>query len=145
MAGQPRKLESPEKLLQLWEEYKAFVDSNPDVIQEVTPRGIVERQVKKPYLKQGFEVFVYNKMKYHVGQFLDNQGGLYNEYIDIVKHIRSEWQLDQLSGTLTGRYKAPNLIAKMHGMVSQQEVKVVGEKEIFKSLDLDVPKDDSAK
>lgn len=117
--GRPRNMNNPKELMDLWQEYKSLIDSNPDRIEQATPKGeIVELKVKKPYLKQGFYAFVFKLKGYSIKDYLDNK---YEEFSDVVMCIRNEWEDDQISGTLTGRYKAPNLVARMNGLKEQTE------------------------
>lgn len=116
-------IENPETLLNLWNEYKSFIDSNPDIQEVATARGVVELNIKKPYLRQGFESYAYNKLGHHISQYIDNQENAYTEFLGVITHIRKEWENDQISGSLTGRYKAPNLVARLNGLTEKQEIK----------------------
>ena len=121
--------------MDLWEQYKSLIDSNPDRIEQATPKGdIVELRVRKPYLKQGFHAFVFKLKGYSIKDYLDNK---YEEFSDVVTCIRNEWEDDQISGSLTGRYKAPNLVARLNGLKEQTENTNI-EKPIFKGIDLNV-------
>jgi hypothetical protein len=112
--GRPRNMNNPNELMQLWEQYKSKIDSSPDTIEQATAKGeIVELRVKKPYLKQGFTAFVFKLKGYSIKDYLDNK---YDNFSDVVTCIRNEWEDDQISGTLTGRYKAPNLVARLNGI-----------------------------
>ena len=117
-------IETPEKLLAMWDEYKEYVDSSPDKIQKATNNGVQTEMVRKPYLRQGFEAFVYRKYGFNVCQYLDNQDNAYTDYLGVITCMRREWENDQISGTLTGRYKAPNLTARLNGLTDKQEHKV---------------------
>jgi hypothetical protein len=120
-------LESPEKLLELWEEYKDSVGY--DQIEQSTPKGeIVTLNIKRPFLKSGFEVFCFYKLGFGIGQYLDNQDKAYEEYLDVITCIRREWETDQVSGTLTGRFKAPNLTARLNNLKEQTDVTSNSEK-----------------
>jgi len=113
-------MKKPEELLKIWDEYKSFIDANYDTEQVVTPKGdIVNRKIKKPYLKVGFEAYVFRKYKFSIKDYLSNK---YEEYSDVVTCIRNEWEEDQVSGTITGKYKAPNLVARLNGLVDKQEI-----------------------
>ena len=114
-------IETPEKLLAMWDEYKEYVDSSPDKIQKATNNGVQTEMVRKPYLRQGFEAFVYRKYGFNVCQYLDNQDNAYTDYLGVITCMRREWENDQISGTLTGRYKAPNLTARLNGLTDKQE------------------------
>ena len=62
--GRPRNMKTPEELLKFWDEYKKYIDTHLDKEQIVTVKGdIVDKYVKKPYLKSGFESFVFRKYK----------------------------------------------------------------------------------
>lgn len=112
--GRPRNMKDPEELLNMWDEYKAHIDTHLDKEQVVTVKGdIVEKKVKKPYLKSGFESFVFRKYKMSIKDYLSNK---YEEFSDVVTCIRNEWEEDQVSGTITGKYKAPNLVARLNGL-----------------------------
>jgi hypothetical protein len=120
--GKNKYLKTPEELLNLWDEYKKSVGF--EEIEQATPKGdIVTLKIRKPFLKSGFEVFAFRKLGFGIGQYLDNQDGAYTEYLDVITCIRREWETDQVSGTLTGKYKAPNLTARLNGLVEKQEVK----------------------
>jgi len=128
--GRPRNIESPELMLELWEQYKAHVDANPDVIQEVTVKGVMEREVRRPYLRQGFEAFCFRNGYGNIYQYFDNVGDRYKEYLGVITHIRAEYQNDQIGGTMTGMFKAPNLTARLNGLVDKKEEKNEGKMEV---------------
>lgn len=119
--GRPRNIDDPKELLKLWDDYKSYIDSHLDKEQIVTVKGdIVEKSIKKPYLKQGFESFVFRKKGYSIKDYLS---GDYDEFSDVVMCIRREWEEDQISGTITGKYKAPNLVARLNGITEKVEAK----------------------
>lgn len=114
-------MNEPKELLELWNEYKAYIDTHPDKEEVVTVKGdVVEKRTKKPYLKQGFISFVFRKLGKNIKDYVDNK---YPEFSDVVTHIRSEWEEDQISGTITGKYKAPNLVARLNGLTEKTENK----------------------
>jgi hypothetical protein len=119
-------IETPERLLKMWDEYKLSVDESKDEIQKATNLGVQSEKVDKPYLRQGFEAFVYRKYGFLVKQYLDNQDGLYDEYMGVITCIRTEWEENQVSGTLTGKFKAPNLTARMNGYTDKKEMEIKG-------------------
>lgn len=119
--GRPRNIDKPEELLELWDAYKAYIDQRPDVEEVVTQKGdVVEKHTKKPYLRQGFIAFVYRKRKFSVSDYLR---GDYEEFSQVVEMIRQEWEEDQVSGTLTGKYKAQTLVARLNGFADKTENK----------------------
>lgn len=113
-------IKTPEELLKLWDEYKLTVGT--DEIEQATSRGdIVTLSIQRPLLKSGFEAYVFRKLGFGIGHYLDNQDGAYSDYLDVITCIRKEWESDQVSGTMTGRYKAPNLTARLNGIVDKTE------------------------
>jgi hypothetical protein len=126
------KYYKPEDLLRLWNEYKAFIDTNPDELEQLSNKGeIMIVRVKKPYLQEGFYAFVYNNYGHHIHQYIDNTNGAYDDYLGVVTHIRSEWRNDQISGSLTGRYKAPNLVARLNGISDNKNIDLKTEQPLF--------------
>ena len=123
--GKRKYIETPERLLEMWDEYKSSLES--DKVEQATSKGdVVTVSVKKPLLRQGFEAFVYRNYGFLVKQYLDNQDGLYDDYMGVITCIRQEWESDQVSGTLTGRYKAPNLTARLNGLTDKKELEHKG-------------------
>lgn len=142
--GKNKYIETPEKLLKMWDEYKESVGS--DTIEQATGKGdVVKLSVKKPLLRQGFEAFVFRKYGISVHSYLDNDKGLYDDYSRVVTCMRREWENDQISGTMTGQYKAPNLTARLNGLVDKQENNLKVEQPIFKGIDLNVNSDNGTK
>lgn len=116
-----QKYFTPEEVLQAWEEYKAFIKNNPDTMEEVTPRGIVTKSVVKPLTQDGFYAYFFRTRGHHVKQYIDNQDGGYESYLEIVNYIKSEWRDDQISGTMTGKYKSSTLVARINGLTEKTE------------------------
>ena len=124
--GRYKMISTPEILLQWWDEYKAHVDANPDYIQEATGKGVMTREVKKPYLRQGFEAWCFRNKCLDIHHYLDQSDESYVEFRGVVSCMRKEWEDDQIGGTMTGRYKAPNLTARLNGLVDKTDAKTEG-------------------
>jgi len=119
--GKRKYIETPERLLEMWDEYKLSLGN--DTIEQASSKGdVVKIKVRKPLLRSGFESFVFRKYGFLVKQYLDNQDNLYDEYMGVITCIRQEWETDQISGTLTGQYKAPNLTARLNGLTDKKEL-----------------------
>lgn len=125
----------------MWDEYKLDIDKNPDKIEKATNKGIQTESTKRPYLQSGFYAYVYRKEGHHIHQYFENTTGAYDEYLGIVTCIRNEWRSDHISGTMTGRYKAPNLTARINGLTEKQDIEVKGQISPFTPIDLDVQGD----
>lgn len=117
----PKLIKDPNELIELWEKYKAQVGY--DEIEHLSNKGeIVTLRVKNPLLKQGFEAFAFRELGFGIGQYLDNQDKRYNEYVDVITCIRREWETNQINGTMTGKYKAANLTARLNGFTEKQDI-----------------------
>lgn len=122
-----KNIKTPEELLSLWDEYKKSIDENPDIQQVATGKGAVTIKVRKPYLRKGFESFVFRKLGFNVHQYIDNWNNAYETFLGVVTCMRSEWEQDQIEGSLTGRYKAPNLVARLNNLVEKSDIQTSGE------------------
>lgn len=137
--GKHKYIKTPKELLDLWDEYKSSVKT--DLIEQATSKGdVVSLSVREPYLRSGFEAFVFRKLDFGISQYLDNQDNAYTEYLGVITCIRKEWETDQIGGTMTGRYKAPNLTARLNNLTDKVE-----QTNITQPLFPDVPEDNSNK
>jgi hypothetical protein len=120
--GKNKYIETPEKLLDLWEEYKAHVKANPRLIYQLDRSGsLVPIPHEIPLTQQRFEVYVKKKYGWTIGQYFDNQDKLYNDYIAICSHIRMERQADQIEGGMVGQYNA-SITQRLNGLTDKSEV-----------------------
>ena len=105
------------------DEYKAKVDSDPDTEEVATGKGVAVTLTRpKPYLRRGFEAYVYRKYGFHVHQYIENLESRYDDYVGVVTCARLEWEEDQISGSLTGKYKSQNLVARLNNLTDKKEV-----------------------
>jgi hypothetical protein len=119
--GKRKYIETPERFLEIWDEYKNSLGFQ--TIEQASSKGdVVKIKVKNPLLRSGFEAFVYRKYGFNVCQYLDNQDNAYDDYLGVITCARREWETDQISGTLTGQYKAPNLTARLNGLTDKKEL-----------------------
>jgi hypothetical protein len=120
--GKNKYIETPEKLLELWDEYKAHVKLNPRLIYQLDRNGsLVPVPHEIPLTQQRFEVYVKQKYGWTIGQYFDNQDKLYNDYIAICSHIRMERQADQIEGGMVGQYNA-SITQRLNGLTDKSEV-----------------------
>ena len=101
--GNHKYIKTPDDLLKMWEDYKAYIDSTPDQIQKATNKGVQIELVDKPYQRKGFQAYVFRNYKFHVHQYIDNYENAYSEYLGVVTYMRDEWEENQVSGTLPNR------------------------------------------
>jgi hypothetical protein len=129
--GKNKYIETPEKLLELWDEYKAHVKGNPRLIYQLDRNGsLVPVPHEIPLTQQRFEVYVKQKYGWTIGQYFDNQDKLYNDYIAICSHIRMERQADQIEGGMVGQYNA-SITQRLNGLTEKQETTIISEQPLF--------------
>lgn len=129
--GKNKYIETPEKLLDLWEEYKSYVKSNPRMIYQLDRMGsLVPIPHEIPLTQQRFEVFVKQKYGWTIGQYFDNKDKLYNDYVAICSHIRMERQADQIEGGMVGQYNA-SITQRLNGLTDKSEVTQIVEQPFF--------------
>jgi hypothetical protein len=133
--GKHKYIETPDKLLELWEEYKSHVKANPRLIYQLDRMGqLVPVPHEIPLTQQRFEVFVKQKYGWTIGQYFDNQDRLYNDYIAICSHIRMERQADQIEGGMVGQYNA-SITQRLNGLIDKQQHEVKMEQPLFPDID----------
>lgn len=120
-----RIFKSPEALEKAWDEYKIFLSQDAKrwpKVQYVGKDGKrVEDYPKLPLVKEGFEVFCYKNYG-NVGQYFDNKGGYYADFVAVCSRIRTEIRQDQITGGLLGMYN-PSITQRLNGLreVTQNE------------------------
>jgi hypothetical protein len=50
--------------------------------------------------------------------------------------MRNEWESDQIDGSLTGRYKSPNLVARLNGLKEQSETEINAKIETITGMEI---------
>lgn len=140
-------IETPEKMWEYFEAYKTHVKSTPRLkMVFVGKDGRTEYEhLERPLTMEGFELYLFeNGIIGDVSHYFCNLDNRYNDYIAICSRIKKAIREDQISGGMVGQYNA-SITQRLNGLTEKSETKVTGEVEIFKSLDIDVPKDDSTK
>jgi hypothetical protein len=117
-------IETPEDLKKMWDDYKAEAQKIYDLLPVANNKTgeVLYLPVQKPITRWGFEAWVFDTYGFGVKQYLDNQDKAYNAYLGVTTHIRNEWTHDHVSGTMTGKYKAPNLTARVTGVTDTVDV-----------------------
>lgn len=138
-------IETPEKLLQMWEHYKTHVKSNPRYKHELNKFGEVTAiPLERPLTQEGFNVFCFNKYKVTVEQYFTNQDNAYNEYLGICNVIKEERRNDQIEGGMVGQYNA-SITQRLNGLTEsvKNDHTTQGEKINIVSLGSGIKPDES--
>lgn len=109
-------IETPEKLLEMWRNYKDYVKSNPRYKHELNKFGEVTAiPLECPLTQDGFETYCYNVYDVCVSNYFDNPDGRYDEYNAICSRIKTERRSDQITGGMVGQYNA-SITQRLNGL-----------------------------
>lgn len=136
--GQPRKIESPEKLWDLFLAYVQKTQENPwlkvEYVGQKAEKVVIP--LAKPITFEGFECYLFDTIGVSdIGQYASNRDGRYPEYVTIIKTIRQNCFQQNFEGAAVGAFNA-NLIARKLGIKDQvdSEVKLTDVSEINFSM-----------
>jgi hypothetical protein len=131
MAGQPRKVKTPEELWLHFVSYRKSIEDNPRYKVDYVGKdgNRVHTPLRVPLTIEGFKNYCYGVFGC-VRQYLENQHDLYDEYVDIVTRIKDEIRQDQIEGGMVGQYNS-NITARLNGLADKTETQVRTEPRIF--------------
>ena len=113
-------IETPEKLLEIFNQYVKYTKGRRRIIQKATPRGVVEEQHTPPLSMSGFEVWCFDNYS-SVHHYFDNPEGAYNEYRTICLHIKKVIREDQIEGGMVGQYNS-SITQRLNGLTEKTDV-----------------------
>ena len=119
-------IETPERLLEYWDEYVKFVKSRPIIVKDWVGKDAVDvyREKERPLTQQGFEAWMYRTHKITVGQYFDNKDKLYNDFVAICSRIKQAIRRDQIEGGMVGQYN-PSITQRLNNLVDKVENTVI--------------------
>ena len=141
--GRPPKIESPEMLYELFQQYKKDVKSTPILVHDFVGKDAseVRREKEKPLTFEGFECFVWDKgISKGIDHIFSNQGGRYKRFLSICSRIKKEIRADQIQGGMAGIYN-PSITQRLNNLVDKVEQTVI-EQPLFADDESDTEEDD---
>ena len=129
--GLTKYIETPEKMWELFTDYKDSVKSNPRLITEFHGKDGDEKikPLERPLTIDGFHTYCYDLVGC-IEHYWYNTDERYSDYSTIITRIKKEIRDDQISGGMVGQYNS-NLTARLNGLVDKKETEVKGEPRIF--------------
>jgi hypothetical protein len=123
--GKNKYVQTPEKMLELFKDYKSWVEANPILKHDFVGKDgmSVRRELQRPLTFDGFEVWLIDKNIIKSLQHYNAAEGPYKEYKQVMDYIRTVIRNDHITGGMAGIYN-PNLTQRLHGIADKQEVKV---------------------
>jgi DNA-packaging protein gp3 len=121
--GKRKAIETPEKLLYLFNEYKDWVLNNP--IKKhvfVGKDGTSDFEMRqRPLTMEGFEVHLFNMgFISDLSHYFCNLDNRYSDYVAICTHIRKEIRNEQIAGGMAGIYN-PSITQRLNNLVERTE------------------------
>jgi hypothetical protein len=124
-------IETPERLYEMWEEYKSDVKSNPRFRYVLCQRSgqMVPEPLERPLTQEGFEVFCSKTYGVSVEHYFRNNDNSYAEYCSICSRIIKERKDDQITGGMVGQYN-PSITQRLNGLTEKQQIDTDGKIEV---------------
>jgi hypothetical protein len=127
--GRPRgtkKIKSPEHLLDLFNEYKEWVKSNPlkrrDWVGSMAKEVI--RESERPLTMTGFNVFVNNKgILTSLKHYFANTNNAYEDFVRVCYRIRNCIHADLICGAMCGIYNA-SIVQRIIGLSAKKQSQI---------------------
>lgn len=123
-----KSIETPEKLNEIFEAYKAYCAANPRVKWVLSQKTaeMVPEYLTVPLTMDGFEVFCYKNYS-DVHHYFDNTDGRYAEYRTICTHVKKQIRNDQITGGMVGQYN-PSITQRLNALKEHTDVTSGNEK-----------------
>ena len=117
-------IETPERMYELFEEYRNEVKSNPRFKYELNRMGEATAiPLEVPLTLEGFETYVAKLgIINDMSQYFANTEQRYTDYQTICSRIRKEIKADQIAGGMVGQYNA-SITQRLNGLTEKQEIK----------------------
>lgn len=120
-------IETPERLLELFEEYVRHEQENPLYKRDYVGKDglAVDTPLVTPITFEGFEVYLFQKKVINdLGDYASDKDERYSEYSTIITYIRKFCYSNNFKGASVNLFNA-NLIAKKLGISEKIETKQV--------------------
>lgn len=129
--GKHKYIETPERLLEMFNEYKEFTKSNPRYKHQLCQRTaeMIKEPLEVPLTMEGFEVYCFEKQGVTISNYFDNRNNSYDEYYTICTYIKKMIRNDQIQGGLVGQYN-PSITQRLNGLVEKSQVEQDGKIEV---------------
>lgn len=133
--GKTKYIETPERMWELFTQYKQWCEENPIKIEDYVGKDAfrVLREKPRPLTMEGFEMFVcdHTKITYpDLTNYFENRNEAYNDYVPITSRIKRSIRQNQLEGGMSMIY-SQSLTARINGITEKTEVKTIVEQPLF--------------
>lgn len=132
--GKKKYIETPEKLWELFIDYKNFIKNNPVLVQDYVGKdgGEVYRKKEQPLIMEGFECFVMDNTKINypdLTEYFELKNESYKDYFPISSRIKREIRHDQMKLGLLNLIN-PSITQRLNNIVEETKTVIVEKIEI---------------
>jgi hypothetical protein len=118
--GKHKYIETPDKMLELFEAYVKHTKSTPRIIEKATNKGIQQEKHYPPLTMAGFEVYCFEQGS-DCHNYFDNAENRYAEYKTICSRIKKVIRRDQIEGGMVGQYN-PSITQRLNSLTEKTDV-----------------------
>jgi len=132
-AGRPRSFETPQDLWDAFVKYAEEVKANPRLKTVFVGKDGEQKlePLQRPLTMEGFQLFLWDKgIAKGADQYFTNQGGRYDDYVEVCSRIKKSIRKDQIEGGMVGQYN-PSITQRLNGLVEKQETSITIEQPLF--------------
>lgn len=126
MPTKKKYIETPERLLELFQEYVIDAKSKPYLKHDFVGKDAdeVRRELERPLTWVGFECYLFEQgIIGDLSSYEQNRDNSYTAYLPIIRVCKQFILRDQFEGSSAGIYNS-NIMARHLGLADKQEVKV---------------------
>ncbi|AUC15422.1 hypothetical protein BTO06_09845 [Tenacibaculum sp. SZ-18] len=126
--GKNKYIETPERMWELFTQYKEDVDTNPLTRKDWVGKDaeVVNREYTRALTMEGFECFVMNHTEItypDLTEYFEGKNESYKDYFPICSRIRREIRKDQIEKGLAGLIN-PSITQRLNGLVDKKETRL---------------------
>jgi len=132
-----KAIESPERLAELFEQYRSWVEKHPYRVHDFVGKDATEvhKDRQRPLTWVGFEAWLYRHgIVTQLTHYEQNTGDSYSEYLPIVRALKKQCSSDIIDGALAGVYNQ-NIAARLEGLADKKEIEKSVTKLDFKNAE----------
>lgn len=129
--GRFKLIETPERLLEMFNEYKEFTKANPRYRHQLCQRTaeMIKEPLEVPLTLEGFEIYCFEKQGVTISNYFDNKHNAYEDFYSVCTYIKKMIRNDQIQGGLVGQYN-PSITQRLNGLVEKSQVEQDGKIEV---------------
>ena len=145
--GRPKNIESPEILLELFQQYIEHTKSNPFRIKDWVGKDAYEvrREKERPLTMEGFENYCFFQgVITDLSHYFSNKDERYSDFVAICSRIVKIIRQDQIEGGMASIYN-PSVTQRLNGLTDKQEVTQESTVKVVNDIDYSKLSDETLK